>query len=282
MLAMVLWGLEELFLKQALAHRKGVTTTFLINTIAGAVLSVLAIWFILDSKVTLISQSNLILVTATAITAFVGYIFFYLALQKQELSLISSLDEAWIIVSVIIATVAFGERLSALHLFSIFAVLIGAFLVSADFTKIKGLKFISGSGYTIFAIVSTGITVPLEKVLVGRVGEANAIFYLYALYFPLILIGKWLLKENFIKPSKALFKTAVFSGLADGSAFAFYLLAINSGNVSIIAPIVASSVVVTVILGRVYLKEKMTLKETVGTIFILCGVVVLSAISKGI
>lgn len=276
--AMVLWGAEEFFLKEAITGLRSITTIF-INTIAGGLLSVIIVIFFLDSKLFLISGADFGLAGLAATTAFLGYIFFYRALEKQELSLISALDESWIVIAVIIGVVAFGEKLSIIHAVAIAAVILGAFFVSANFSRLRGLKFISGSGYEGLAIFFIGLSVPLEKVLVGRIGETNAIIYLYALYFPLIFISKMIMKEKFVKPSAKLLRQGVISGLADGSAFVFYLLAINTGDVSIVSPIVASNIVVAVILGRVYLREKLNRKEILGIIIILLGVIVLSRIS---
>ncbi|MDP2598993.1 MAG: EamA family transporter [Candidatus Liptonbacteria bacterium] len=272
LLAMVLWGFEELYLKQAISGLRSVTT-ILINSIAGGLLSLFVVLPLLDSTVTLISRQDFFFAILTACVAFIGYVFFYLALERQELSLISSFDESWIVITVLIAVVGFGEKISTINLTAIVAVLLGAFLISVDFSHIRSPHFIAGSGYAALAVLFTGFTVPLEAVLVRAIGEANAIVYMYALYFPLILVMKWILRERLVKPTKKLLRISALSGLADGAAFAFYLLAINSTDVSIVAPIVASSVVVAVILARVYLKEKMTRKEILGTILVLLGVV---------
>ncbi len=274
LLAMVLWGFEELFLKKTIA-RVRTLTTLLINTITGVILQfVIVIVFI--GKITLIPLNDLIWVIFAVITTFLGYLFFYKALGKQKLSLISSLDESWIIVSIMIAIVFLGEKLSFINIFSVILVLLGAFLISANFKKIKGIRFISGSGYELLSVIFIGITVPLEKVIVERIGEANAIIYLGGLILPAIFLYKYLMKERFFRPNKKAIRTGIASGIFDGLAFTFYLLALKSTNVSVIAPIVASSVVVSVFLGRIYLKEKMTLKQIIGAISILIGVIILS------
>lgn len=272
--AMVLWGLEEFFLKEALSGLRSVTT-MLINTVAGGILSVIVVYAFMGGA-SFISAEAFLLATISAIAAFLGYFFFYKALERQELSLISALDESWIIIAIIIGVVAFSESLSLLHVLAIVAVILGAFLISAEFSKLKGLKFISGSGYEALAILFTGISVPLEKLLVGQIGEANSIIYLYALYFPMILISKVIMGEKLVRPEGKLLKAGIYSGLADGSAFAFYLFALNSSNISLVSPIVASNVVVALILAKIYLREKVTPKERWGIALVLLGVVTLS------
>lgn len=275
-LAMILWGFEELFLKKTIARVKTLTT-FLINTIAGVILQfVIVVVFI--GKITLIPLNDLILVIFAVITAFLGYLFFYKALSKQKLSLISSLDESWIIVSIIIAIVFLGEKLSFINIFSVLLVLLGAFLISANLKKIKRIKFISGSGYELLSVIFIGITVPLEKVIVEKIGEANAIIYLGGLILPTIFLYKYFMKERFIKPDKKAMRTGIASGIFDGLAFIFYILALKLTNVSMVAPIIASSVIVSVFLGRIYLKERMTIKQIVGAVAILVGVIMLSTV----
>ncbi|MEK6897673.1 MAG: EamA family transporter [Nanoarchaeota archaeon] len=274
LLAMVLWGFEELFLKKTIARVKTLTT-LLINTITGVILQFLVV-VVLIGKITLIPINDFLLVIVAVITAFLGYLFFYKALGKQKLSLISSLDNSWIIVSIIIAMVFFGEKLNFISTLSVVLVLFGAFLISANFKKLKRMRFILGGGYELLSVIFIGITVPLEKVIVNRIGEANTIIYLGVLILPSIFIYKFFMKEKFIKPNKKALKTGIASGIFDGLAFIFYLLALKSTNVSIVAPIVASSVIVSVFLGRVYLKEKMTLKQIIGAIAILIGVIILS------
>jgi bacterial/archaeal transporter family protein len=274
LIAMALWGFEELFLKESITKIRSLTT-LLINTITGLLLQIVIIIVFIQEKVTVLYGNDLLLVIGTSIVAFLGYLFLYLALERQELSLISSLDESWIIISILIAVIFFGETLGAVHIFSIIIVLLGALLISANFSKLRNIKFISGSGYELLSLVFIGITVPLEKIVVGRVGEANAIFYLGVLILPLIFIARLFMKKKFVKPGRTL-RIAIASGLFDGVAFVFYLLAIKETEISIVAPIIASSVVVSILLARIYLKERMTTKEIVGAILILIGVIILS------
>jgi len=274
--AMILWGIEEFFLKQAITGIKSITTYF-INTITGVVLHVLIVIFLFDFAVTRISGFDLTLALFASLLAFLGYFCFYLALEKQNLSLISSLDESWILISIFIAVLFFGERLGVLSIVSILAVLVGAFFISVNnLSSFKKIRFISGSGYELMSVFFIGLTIPVEKILVNRVGEANTLFYLAVFVIPIVFLAKLLRRDKFIKPTKSLLKISIYSGVADGLAFFFYLLAIKSANVSIVSPIVASNVIVTVFLAKIFLKEKMSAKEIFGAIIILFGVIILS------
>lgn len=277
-LAMALWGLEELFLKESLERLRS-TTTYFINTVSGVLLQTAIIFLVWGGGITLLAPDDFLLAVLSAGVAFLGFYLFYLALERQKLSLISSLDESWIIVTILIAVFFFGETLSPLHIFSIVIVLSGALLISADISNLRHLSFISGSGYEFLSIILIGVSIPLEKIVLDRIGEVNAIFYLSTLVIPFILITKFLRGHAFIKAPGKIFRIAVCSGFADGLAFLFYLLAIQSVAISIVSPIVASSVVVSVILARMYLKERMAPKEIFGACLILAGVIILSILS---
>ena len=275
--AMIAWGFEELFLKEAISKLKSLTL-FLINSLTGIFFQLIIILIFFSGEVYLLTGEDLLYAILATIVAFTGYFFFYLALERQELSLISSLDESWIIVAVLIGVFFFGETLGFLHVASILAVLFGAFLISVNMSEIKKLSLISGSGYEFVAILFVGMSVPIEKFLVYKIGEANTIFYLGIFTIPLIFAAKIIMRGKFIRPNWKLLKIGIASGLADGTAFVLYLLALKGADVSVISPIVASSLLVSILLARIYLGEKMTKKEIAGALLIFIGVAALSTL----
>ena len=66
------------------------------------------------------------------------------------------------------------------------------------------------------------------------------------------------------------------SGLATGISWLFYYKALQMGDASKIAPIDKMSVVITMILAFVFLKEPFTFKTAAGGILITAGVLVLA------
>ena len=116
--------------------------------------------------------------------------------------------------------------------------------------------------------------------MVTSIGEANTILYIYilTLFFILLwgVVSGW---NRAVRPTNTLFKTAAASGLFDSLSFFFFLFALQATEIAIVSPIVASSVVVALVLARIYLKEKMTPKEIFGAVLILAGVIILSVIA---
>jgi uncharacterized membrane protein len=273
--AMTLWGFEEYFLKKAI-NGLGTITTLLINTVAGLIITIAVLFIFFEANVTLLYGLDLLFVLIAAIIAMTSYIFFYRALEKQKLSLIASLDESWIIIAIFIGVFILGETLKLFQVLSIIVVLLGVFFISADFAKLKDIKFMPGSGSEALSILFVGLGVPLDKIIISRIGEVNAIFYLSILILPMIFIARWILKNDFVKPTPKLLRIGIYSGIVDSVAFIFFILALMSASVSIVSPIIASSVVVSLILARLYLGERMKPKEIFGSLLVLVGVFMLS------
>ena len=63
----------------------------------------------------------------------------------------------------------------------------------------------------------------------------------------------------------------VLSGAATGLSWLFYFKALQTGDVSRVAPIDKLSVVITICLSFLFLKEEVSLKVVVGALLITCG-----------
>jgi len=75
--------------------------------------------------------------------------------------------------------------------------------------------------------------------------------------------------------SKANWVFLILSGLATGLSWIFYFKALETGDVSKVAPIDKLSIVFVMILAFVFLKEPMDIKTIAGGVFILIGTMVL-------
>lgn len=68
----------------------------------------------------------------------------------------------------------------------------------------------------------------------------------------------------------------VLSGVATGASWLCYYYAIANGQVSVVAPIDKLSVLITVLFGRLVLKEKMTARSWTGIILLTAGTVAMA------
>lgn len=67
----------------------------------------------------------------------------------------------------------------------------------------------------------------------------------------------------------------ILSGIATGLSWLFYFKALQTGDVSRVAPIDKLSVVITILLSFVFLKEPVSWRVVVGALFITCGSIIM-------
>ncbi len=68
----------------------------------------------------------------------------------------------------------------------------------------------------------------------------------------------------------------VLSGLATGLSWLFYFRALQIGQASKVVPIDKLSLVLTIIMAVIFLKEKLTLSVAVGTILMTAGAIIIA------
>ncbi len=67
----------------------------------------------------------------------------------------------------------------------------------------------------------------------------------------------------------------VLSGVATGLSWLFYFKALSCGDVSLVAPVDKLSVVITIVLSFIILKEPVSLRVIIGAVLITCGSIVM-------
>lgn len=67
----------------------------------------------------------------------------------------------------------------------------------------------------------------------------------------------------------------ILSGVATGLSWLFYFKALQTGDVSRVAPIDKLSVVITICLSFLFLKEEVSLQVIIGALLITCGSVIM-------
>ena len=81
--------------------------------------------------------------------------------------------------------------------------------------------------------------------------------------------------QNVDAISKKSWMFLILSGIATGASWKCYYKALQLGSVSKVVPIDKLSVVITLILGFIFLKETFTIKSLIGCIFIGLGTLIM-------
>jgi bacterial/archaeal transporter family protein len=131
--------------------------------------------------------------------------------------------------------------------------------------------------YAIISMLFAGITSVIAKFGMKNVSGDSALAVRTTMVFGLVWIN--LLLFGRIREMSSLTSNDVLflclSGLTTTLSWVFYYRAIKEGQVSVVAGIDKASVVITILLSLVILKEPLTPKLLIGAMLIIAGTVIL-------
>ena len=131
--------------------------------------------------------------------------------------------------------------------------------------------------YAILSALFAALTAILAKVGVrginGNVATAVRTFVVLVMAWGIVWIGGQMKEVRDLSKNNLLF--LVLSGIATGLSWIFYFKALETGDVSKVAPIDKLSVVFAMLLAFVFLKEPADPKVIIGGVLIAVGAIVI-------
>jgi transporter family protein len=231
------------------------------------------------STISMISTKALIFILLSGLATGLSWLFFFRALAIGDVSKVVPIDKASIVLTILLSILVLGEEAKAKILIGGALIALGTFVLIG---KSKENKRFSGSqAYILYAIIGA-IFAALTSILakIGMEGvDSNVATFLRTI---VILLFAWAIVffQGTYKKMKQISKRGylflVLSGAATGLSWLCYFAAIEIGKVSIVAPIDKSSVVITMILSFVILKEKASKHTIIGGVIITIGTFVLA------
>ncbi len=135
--------------------------------------------------------------------------------------------------------------------------------------------------WKIFAVISmlfAGLTSVIAKYGMKNLSSDVALSIRTAVVFMLVTANALLFTNAIQQIKEAPKSNLVFltiSGITTSLSWIFYYRAMKEGQVSFVASIDKASIVVTLLLSFIILKEPVTLKLIAGSLFILTGMIIL-------
>ena len=131
--------------------------------------------------------------------------------------------------------------------------------------------------YAILSALFAGLTAILAKAGVsgisGNVATAVRTLVVLAMAWGIVLIGGQMKEVRDLSRNNIIF--LVLSGIATGLSWIFYFKALETGDVSKVAPVDKLSVVFAMILAFLFLKEPVDLKVIAGGALIVLGTIII-------
>jgi drug/metabolite transporter (DMT)-like permease len=279
LLSMASWGIAD-FLAAKSSRKIGFALTLLWSQIFG--FFIISIYFLTNFQLFNLSDvpKFLLILAIAGILNMIAGLAYFKGLKEGKVSLVSPIGASFALIIVILSILFFKETLTANQIIGIILIILGLPLLSINIKKISGVKKIDtlvgakeglvamlGWGFSLFLII------PAIKVLNWFL--PIFIFRFFTLLFLLsyVFFGKQSFKISFPITSLAL---PLLIGLLDVIAFFGYSFGIKGEYASIVAPIVASFPLITVILARVFFKEKIVLNQALGIISVITGLILIS------
>ena len=200
----------------------------------------------------------------------------FIGFKKLDVSVVSIFYQLAKVFMIILGVIIFHEQLTLIEIIGIILIMFGSSLVAFKKNKFKINKYI-------WAIIGASLFFALAMTIdVGISAQFNLAFYFFVLYFVpavLIIIGKQIkfidLKEEFFRTKNSP-KFFIMASLCSSIGMLFYLLALRQGQVSIVAPLSSVTVLLNVLAGYIFLKERDDLtKRIIASILVIVGVFLL-------
>ncbi|KAB2336312.1 EamA family transporter [Cytobacillus depressus] len=225
-----------------------------------------------------ISSSAFMFIILSGFATGFSWLFFFKALAIGDVSKVVPIDKSSVVLTIAISVLFLGEPLNPLVMSGGAIIAIGTFILIGKNDEKK--RFTGSQIYIVYAILAAvfaALTSILAKVGMEDV-DSNVATFIRTI---VILLFAWAIVffQGTHKKLKAISKKGylflALSGVATGLSWLCYFAALAIGKVSVVAPIDKFSVVVTIVLSFILLKEKATKRTIFGGIVITAGTVLL-------
>jgi bacterial/archaeal transporter family protein len=231
----------------------------------------------LDS-VTQISSSALWFIIFSGFATGFSWLFFFKALAIGDVSKVVPIDKSSVVLTIAFSILVLGEPAEPPVLIGGAIIAIGTFILIG---RNEEKKRFSGSQfyivYALLAAVFAALTSILAKIGMENV-DSNLATFLRTI---VILVFAWAIvffkgtHKEMKRITRKGYLFLILSGVATGLSWLCYFAAIAMGKVSVVAPIDKFSVVLTMVLSFICLKEKVSKHTIIGGAVITAGTVLL-------
>lgn len=282
------WGTADLFYKKG-SDPKDKYSYLKIVIMVGAVMGIHAMYVLLTSGV-VYEPRNMITYLPVSALYILSMAVGYAGLRFLELSISSPVQNSSGAISGLLTFIFLGQSMTGIQFFAVGLITVGVILLSVFEQRFaeaerKENKEMVDRKYKYGAIA---LLFPLGYALIDSLGtfadawvfdrgmdemQANISYELTWLIVAVLawVYLVWIKKETFaLRDQKDRGLAAVFETLGQF----FYVFAI-SANAVIVAPLISSYSMVSVILSRIFLKEKLTAKQYAVIVMIMVGIFIL-------
>ncbi|MCM3575835.1 MULTISPECIES: EamA family transporter [Mesobacillus] len=229
-----------------------------------------------------VSTKSFIFLVLSGLTTGLSWLAFFKAIQIGDVSKVVPIDKASVVLTILLSFVVLREPATMPVVAGGIIISIGTFvLIGKDKKKKKQRKKVFNTKSYIFLAIMSAVFAALTNIL-AKIGieevDSNVATFIRTV---VIIIFAWgiVFFQGTVKELKRISRKSyiflILSGAATGFSWLCYFAALAIGKVSIVNPIDKFSVVLTMILSFIILKEKPTKSTVAGAVLITIGTALL-------
>ncbi|WP_102263987.1 EamA family transporter [Mesobacillus jeotgali] len=225
-----------------------------------------------------VSLKSFIFLVLSGLTTGLSWLAFFKAIQIGDVSKVVPIDKASVVLTILLSFIVLREPATMPVVAGGVIISIGTFvLIGKDKKKKKQKKKVFNTKSYIFLAIMSAVFAALTNIL-AKIGiedvDSNVATFIRTV---VIIIFAWgiVFFQGTVKELKKISRKSyvflILSGAATGFSWLCYFAALAIGKVSIVNPIDKFSVVLTMILSFIILKEKPTKSTVAGALLITIG-----------
>lgn len=221
---------------------------------------------------------------AAGLAGSVGIGFLYRGLARGRMSVVAPITAVVSAVMPAVFGLAIGERPTAVQLMGVTVAILAVALVSAapdpatsEGSRVPLREQLNRSGVP--DALASGVGIGAFLILITRAGEDSGSWPLVAARVGEIAVMAAIvaLTRTGIRPDPGTGKAVVTAGALDAAANLLYLIGTRLGLISVVAVLTSLYPAATVLLARVFLRDRLSRGQLVGLGLALAGVIMLTA-----
>ena len=237
--------------------------------------------FIVGSQVGIksIKPKTLVFLILSGLATGASWLCYFKALQIGDVNKVVPIDKSSTVLTLILAFIFLGEKITIFKGFGIAAIGIGTILminkkktdkddINTD-KKTKNMWLV----YAVFSAVFASLTAIFGKIGItgidSNLGTAIRTIVVLIMAWIMVFVTK---KQNTIKSiDKKELLFISLSGITTGASWLFYYKALHDGLASVVVPIDKLSILITIAFSYIVFKEKLSIKAIIGLVLIVAG-----------
>ena len=224
-----------------------------------------------------VSSKTLVFLVLSGLSTGASWLCYFRALSKGDINKVVPIDKSSTVLTIILAVVFLGERVTVYKTLGVVFMAIGTLLM---IEKKDTEKKREGEGWLIYALLSAffaSLTTILGKIGIEGV-ESNlgtAIRTAVVIVMSFIMVAFTGKTGEIKKIDKKELGFILLSGLSTGASWLCYYKALQDGEAGIVVPIDKLSILVTIAFSYIVFKERLSKKAMLGLVMIVFGTLVL-------